>query len=166
MQSSMSSSEAASLREKLIGALVGLSRAAVGNEDMLNADTHRMVLEGLSALSMSADSTSLHAMIDRIHTEKARLAPDCGVCPHPCGRTADLDISELMLDDENVRSLKHLILSDLHTASLHASVSDFTQDELLLLYEALRTLGDAWNAEYLAAFESKIRTLNSRKPHP
>ncbi len=147
----------------LLGALVGLSRAAGGNEDMLTADTHRMMLEGLSALSAGADSTSIQSMVERIHAEKARLAPGCSVCPSPCGRTADLDIDELMLDSEEVRALKRLILSGLQKSAHHAAESDFSREELLLFYEALRTLGDAWNAEYLTSFEQKIRQTLLRR---
>ena len=141
------------LQNELIGALVGLSRAANGNEDMLTPDTHRLLLGALSALSNGSD-TAKRTFILRIHAEKARLAPGCSICPSPCGRTADFDLNELKLESERARTLKMTILS--HLAGASASLPT---KQLSMLYEALTVIGDAWNEEYLTAFEQKLRKL-------
>ena len=41
--------DTAVLQDRLTGALIGLARAAEGNEDRIHADTDRLVLEGLFA---------------------------------------------------------------------------------------------------------------------
>ena len=162
MHSSMSSSDLTPIERQLIGALVGLSRAASGNEDILTADTHNLLLQGLSALRKDTDSTSLRAIIDRLHAEKARLAPDCSICPHPCGRTADWDMDELLLNDESVRSLKTNILSGLIYIASAASGASLPCEDYALLYDALGMVADGWNEEYLSAFEKKLRLFHTR----
>lgn len=143
------------LQNQLLGALIGLSRAANGNEDIITPETDRLLLGALSALSGGSD-TAKRAFILRIHTEKARLAPGCSICPSPCGRTADWDIGELNLEGERTRALKLTILSHLIDAA-----AAFPTEHLSILYESLTVIGDMWSEEYLTSFEQKIRALLS-----
>ena len=142
------------LQNQLLGALVGLSRAANGSEDMITSETNRLMLGALSALRSGASDTERRAFILRLHTEKARLAPGCSTCPSPCGRTADFDMNELSLEGERTRSLKLSILS-----CLLGAAASFPIEHISMLYESLTVIGDAWNEEYLTEFEQKLRSL-------
>lgn len=150
------------LHRKLIGALVGLSRAASGREYDLTDDTHHMVLEALSALSTGADSSLFDEIIERIHAEKARLAPDCSVCPHPCGRTSDMDMDELRLCDEKILSLRLSILFELISTACDIPSSSPLPEDCLILYEALSAIADGWYENYLTEFEQKLRAFHEQ----
>ena len=85
----------------LVGRLVGLVRAAEGNEDLVDAGTMDLIREAL------ADDDSRIADLEaRIAAEKRRLAPDCITCAVKCGRTDDWDPSSLDGEDDEVRTLK------------------------------------------------------------
>ena len=49
-------------------------------------------------------------MIDKVHLEKNAIAPNCNACAMPCGSTEDYDMNLLWNEDEDIRSLKSLIL--------------------------------------------------------
>ena len=59
---------------------------------------------------MNFNEETIRALIDRVHGEKARLVPDCAVCASACGRTDDYDMEKLWGAQEDIRSLKSLIL--------------------------------------------------------
>ncbi len=143
--------QAARLRDELTGALIGLVRAADSNPEV-NADTWRLVIEGLFTTA-GFDGTAIRALIDRVREEKARLAPDCAVCPSACGRTGDYDVSLLRNAPENVRSLKTLILLSLRGMAAyahHAMVLGYTDEEVNYFFaKALFAVGEDWDADEL-----------------
>ena len=160
------SAEVANIQDRLTGALIGLGRAAKGNEDKLTDYTHRLVIEALfsTLTNVNFDSVSLEKLIAQVQTEKARLIPECGQCQSPCGRNDDLAVNEIWQDDEDIRSLKSLILfgiRGLAAYAYHAWVLGYKDAEVnAFLYEALNTLGDAWNAEHLLSVVLKVGEVN------
>ena len=70
------------------------------------------MVEGLFATltNVSFDDKAIAEITDRIHQEKARLRPDCGGCASPCGHNDDYDMKLLWNAQEDIRSLKSLIL--------------------------------------------------------
>ena len=68
---------------RLISALIGLARATDGNT-VRTEETGRLMRAGLAALRKNAHQT----LVEKIHTEKRILAPDCATCGAPCGKTA------------------------------------------------------------------------------
>ncbi|MBR6767160.1 MAG: hydroxylamine reductase, partial [Clostridia bacterium] len=160
------SAEVANIQDRLTGALIGLGRAAKGNEDKLTDYTHRLVIEALfsTLTNVNFDSVSLEKLIAQVQTEKARLIPECGQCKSPCGRNDDLAVNEIWQDDEDIRSLKSLILfgiRGLAAYAYHAWVLGYKDAEVnAFLYEALNTLGDAWNAEHLLSVVLKVGEVN------
>ena len=105
------SHDAARLQDELTGALIGLARATDNAPDV-NDGTWRLMIEGLFATvtNVSFDTAAIRALLDRVHAEKARLVPNCALCAAPCGRTGDYDMAQLWGAQEDIRSLKSLIL--------------------------------------------------------
>ena len=103
--------DVARLQDELTGSLIGLSRAAENVPDV-NDGTWRLLIEGLftTVTNVNFNETTIREMTERVRAEKARLVPDCAVCASSCGRTADYDMSLLWNADEDIRSLKSLIL--------------------------------------------------------
>lgn len=108
------------LRDVLTGALIGIARAVDGNEHLISAATNQIVQEGLSALLHDPDGGSLSPLIQRVKEEKKRLIPNCYECAAPCGKNNDYDMQRLAEADEEVRSLKLLLLSGTQWMSVYA----------------------------------------------
>ena len=67
--------------ERLISALIGLVRAAEGNEDLITAETDRLIIDSLATLHESAlDERVLEYLMKEVKREKGRLAPSCQFC--------------------------------------------------------------------------------------
>ena len=127
--------ETSALQDRLTGALIGLAHARQGNEDKITAETDRLVLEALFATvtNVNFNDAALSALIDRVHAEKQRLVPDCSVCTHSCGRNDDYDMNLLWTADEDIRSLKSLILFGVRgmaAYAYHAAVLGYSDDEV------------------------------------
>ena len=105
-------SETAVLQDELTGALVGLARAARGDTEP-DENTYKMLIEGLftTVTNVSFDDEAIQRQIEAVRREKERLVPQCGSCGAPCGQNDDFDMKEIWEAQENIRSLKSLILS-------------------------------------------------------
>lgn len=143
--------ETSALQDRLTGALIGLSHAVQGNESLVTAETDRILLEGLftTVTNVSFDDSRILALIDRVHAEKDRLVPSCSGCKTPCGRNADYDMNLLWTADEDVRSLKSLILFGVRGMAAyawHAQILGYTDAEVnAFFYKALRAVGEDWD---------------------
>lgn len=158
-------SETAKLQDELTGALIGLARAAEGNMD-LSQDTYQTILEGLftTVTNVSFDNDAITAMINKIHAEKQKLVPDCFTCAAPCGRTDDYDMRQIWDADEDIRSLKALILFGIRgmaAYAYHASVLGYRDDEVNRFFcEALFKLGYEESVETLLPTVLKVGEIN------
>ena len=103
--------DVAKLQDELTGALIGLARA-MGSDAQATADTWRLVIEGLftTITNVNFNEKTIRALIDRVHQEKNRFMPGCAVCASACGRSDDYDMTQLWNAQEDIRSLKSLIL--------------------------------------------------------
>ena len=158
--------ETAELQDKLTGALVGLARAAEGNEDMVAKDTDRLIIEGLFATitNVNFNDETLSALIDRVHAEKDRLVPSCLSCASVCGRNEDYDMRSIWDGDEDIRSLKSLILFGIRGVAAyayHASVLGYTDEEVnKFFYKALFTIGTDWGMDELLPVVLEVGEVN------
>ena len=157
----------ADLQDKLTGALIGLARATEGNEHMVTDSTAAVIVEGLFATltNVNFDSTDLLELIGKVEIEKKKLVPDCFHCASPCGRTNDYDLSKLWNADEDIRSLKSLILFGIRgiaAYAYHAAVLGY-KDEVIhrFLYKALIAIGiDEFGMEELLSIVMEVGEVN------
>lgn len=158
--------ETAELQDKLTGALVGLARAAEGNGDMVTKDTDRLIIEGLFATitNVNFNDETVSALIDRVHAEKDRLVPSCLSCASICGRNEDYDMRSIWDGDEDIRSLKSLILFGIRGVAAyayHASVLGYTDEEVnKFFYKALFTIGTDWGMDELLPVVLEVGEVN------
>ncbi len=158
--------ETAALQDELTGALIGLAHAQQGNEDKITPETDRLILEGLftTVTNVSFSDQRIAGLIGRVRAEKARIVPDCAVCTHSCGRNDDYDLSQLWTADEDIRSLKSLILFGIRGMAAyawHAAALGYTDEAVTaFLYKALRVVGEDWRMEGLLPIVLEVGEAN------
>ena len=139
--------DVAKLQDELTGALIGLSRAA-NNAPDVNNGTWRLIIEGLftTITNVSFNEKTLKELIEQVHKEKARLVPNCSDCASACGRTDDYDMNDIWNAQEDIRSLKSLILFGVRGMAAyahHAMALGYTDDEVNRFFvKALVTIGE------------------------
>ena len=158
------SAEVANLQDQLTGALIGLARAADTNKP--TASTHRAVIEGLftTLTNVNFNEETVRRQIDIVRREKAALTPNCNTCASPCGRTDEYDMNLLWEANEDIRSLKSLILFGLRgmaAYAYHAMVLGYTDEEVnRFFYEGLFAIGEDWGMEELLPIVMKVGQVN------
>ncbi len=156
--------DVARLQDKLTGALIGLARVINGNEPAPSA--HQIVMEGLFATvtNVSFDEATVKAMIDAIHREKNVCVPLCSSCASPCSRSDDYDMNCLWNADEDIRSLKSLILFGIRgmaAYAYHAYMLGYTDEEVNnFFYKGLFAIGEDWTMEQLLPIVIEIGEIN------
>lgn len=147
------SAPTAKLQDELTGALIGLARACANNPK--TEDTDRLILEGLftTVTNVSFNDETLTQLIERVHAEKGRIVPGCAFCTSRCGNTDDYDMNRLWNAQEDIRSLKSLILFGIRgmaAYAYHAMVLGYTSEEVnSFFYKALFVLAEDWGMEEL-----------------
>ena len=103
--------DVANLQDALTGALIGLARATDGNEKVTKDTWHLMASALFATLTnVNFSAEDIERFTNDVHAETARLVPDCSCCQSPCGHNADYDMQKLWTAQEDIRSLKSLIL--------------------------------------------------------
>ncbi len=139
--------ETANLQDQLTGALIGLARAVEGNEKKVTEATDRVVLEGLfsAVTNVNFNNETLEALIKRVHEEREKLVPGSDALNTQCDRNTDYDMQKIWTADEDIRSLKSLILFGIRgmaAYAYHAEVLGYTDETInRFFYKALRMLG-------------------------
>ncbi len=147
--------------DKLVGALVGLARAADG-EPQTSYETLKTMIECLSSLpaETACGERNADALISLVHDEKKRLAPGCAECASPCGRTADYDMEELWNSDDGVRGLKLLILLGLRGLAIKIrfafELGIDVKKNCGIFQKALFAVGEEFNEDYLIGIAAEI----------
>ena len=156
---------AAKLQDELTGALIGLARATDIGPDM-NEGTWRLMIEGLftTVTNVNFNETTIREMIARVHAEKARLVPDCAACTSACGRTGDYDLAQLWGAQEDIRSLKSLILFGVRGMAAyahHAMVLGYTDEAVNRFFaKALFAVGEDWGMDELLPIVMEVGEKN------
>ena len=124
------------LQDKLTGALIGLARCTDAQNVKLSDRAARVMIEGLFATltNVNFDEKALTLLYNAVQEEKKKLAASCTDCADPCGRKDDYDMACLWTAQEDIRSLKSLILFGLRGVAAyayHAMVLGFTDDEII-----------------------------------
>ncbi len=139
--------DTAALQDKLTGALIGLARATDGNEHLINPSATSVVIASLFATltNVNFDNEHLHKLFLQVELEKQKMVPDCFACSAPCGKSNAYDMNKLWNAEEDIRSLKSLILfgiRGLAAYAYHAAVLGY-HDETVdrFFYKALIAIG-------------------------
>ena len=154
------------LQDELTGTLIGLARASDGNTDLLTPETDALIQQALftCVTNVNFEDDTIRMLLDRVHAEKARLVPDCSVCQNPCGHNDDYDMANLWNAQEDIRSLKSLILFGIRGMAAyvyHAAVLGYRDEEVnRFFYRALFTLGEDTDAEHLIPIALQVGEVN------
>lgn len=157
--------QTAQAQDRLTGALIGLARAADTSPDA-GPETWQLMIEGLFATltNVNFDPDSLNALAGRVRAEKQRLVPDCAVCTEPCGRTGDYDLAQLWGAQEDIRSLKSLLLfgsRGMAAYAYHAMVLGYRDESVeRFLSKALFAVGEDWSMEELLPLVLELGGVN------
>lgn len=154
----------AKLQDKLTGALIGLARAASNSKKTERTD--RLILEGLftTVTNVNFNDDTLNLLIDRVNAEKNFLSPGCSQCGSPCGSTDNYDMSLIWNSDEDIRSLKSLILFGLRgmaAYAYHAMILGYTHPEVNdFFYRGLFALSMDWGMDELLPIVIETGRIN------
>lgn len=158
------SANTAKLQDELTGALIGLAKSCGNNPKTENTD--RMIIEGLftTITNVNFNDETLKEMIEKVKAEKNKIVPDCSVCQNPCGNTDDYDMNSLWNDNEDIRSLKSLILFGIRgmaAYAYHAMVLGYTSEEVnSFFYRALSVIGYDMDMELLLPIVLEVGEKN------
>lgn len=161
------SNEAARLQDELTGALIGLARATDGNSEP-TADTWKLLIEGLftTVTNVNFNENTLSTLIEQVHAEKDRLVPGCSACTARCGRNDDYDLEQVWNADEDIRSLKSLILfgaRGMAAYAYHAMILGYTDDGVNHFFaKALFAVGEDWGMDELLPIVMETGEKNLR----
>ena len=156
--------DVAGLQDELTGALIGLARAARGNTP--SPSTHHVMIEGLftTVTNVNFNEETMQQQIKNAAKEKEALISGCGGDPQSCGRTEDYDMELLWNADEDIRSLKSLILFGLRgmaAYAYHAMVLGYSDEDVnAFFYEGLFAIGEDLNMEQLLPVVMKVGEIN------
>ena len=157
--------DVAKLQDELTGALIGLARAT-GGATLNTPDTWPIFIEGLftTVTNVNFNEKTIRAMLDRVETEKAKLAPGCSACASSCSRSDNYDMNELWNAQEDIRSLKSLILFGVRGMAAyahHAMVLGYMDDEVNRFFaKALFAVGEDWGMDELLPIVMEVGEKN------
>ncbi len=141
------SADVAKLQDELTGALIGLARA-VENAPRVSADTWRLIIEGLftTITNVNFNPKTIRELIGRVHEEKAGFLPGCSACAAVCRQNGDYNMENVWNAQEDIRSLKSLILFGVRGMAAyahHAMVLGYTDEEVNRFFaKALSVVGE------------------------
>lgn len=156
----------AKLQDMLTGALIGLGRTLNGDTTLGNEKTWKLLIEGLFATitNVNFNEETLRELIERVHSEKSDLIPMCSGCSNPCGKNEDYDMTTLWTADEDIRSLKSLILFGIRgiaAYAYHALVLGYRDEDLnRFIARALFVIGEDWEMEELLPVVMEVGKYN------
>ena len=159
--------DTAALQDQLTGALIGLARAARENEDLITEATDKLIITGLftTITNVNFNNDTIRILIDQVNAEKQRLIPGCLFCTSSCGKNDDYDMNELWNEDEDIRSLKSLILFGIRgiaAYAFHADALGYRDDTVNhFFYKALFTIGmKDWGIDDLLPIVMEVGKVN------
>lgn len=159
--------DTANLQDELTGALIGLARATEGNEALIDDNTNKLILEGLFATitNVNFNNQTIESLIKKIEAEKERLLPNCFSCVSCCGKNDNFEMQFIWQGEEDVRSLKSLILFGIRgiaAYAYHAAILGYIDKEVnRFFYKALFAIGmKEWGMEELLPIVLQTGEIN------
>ena len=147
----------------LTGALIGLARTTYSH--LKTEDTDRVVTCALSVLARpDAGEEELAQQLKQVRAEKLAVAPGCATCVAKCGNTDDYDMNNIWDADEDIRSLKSLILFGIRgmaAYAYHAMVLGCTDETVNnFFYKALSIISYDMDSEQLLPVVLEVGEVN------
>ncbi|MFV0517016.1 MAG: hydroxylamine reductase [Aminipila sp.] len=158
------SANTANLQDELTGALIGLAKACENNS--YTEQTTRLIIEGLftTVTNVSFNDETLTELIDKVRAEKDKIVPECLKCSSSCGNTDDYDMKKIWDDNEDIRSLKSLILFGIRgmaAYAYHATVLGYNDKDVdAFFYKALAVIGYEMEASDLLPVVMEVGEVN------
>lgn len=158
--------DVAGLQDELIGALIHLAKVA--EHHMPSDSTHKVMIEGLftTLTNVSFNKETLRSQIAAVKQEQQALLLTQEACTSACDCNSDnsYDLRKLWTDDEDIRSLKSLILFGLKgiaAYAYHALVLGYSNEKVNdFFYEGLRAVGNNLNTVQLLPVVMKVGEIN------
>lgn len=159
--------DVAQLQDQLTGALITLSCAVVSGAPA-SASTDRIMMESLftTITNVNFNSVTVQEMISLVHAEKDKIQPACcsSGCDGCCSEENDNLLDDIWNGNEDIRSLKSLILFGLRgmaAYAYHALVLGHSDDTVnRFFYEGLAALRDKNTMEDLLPLVLKTGEVN------
>lgn len=147
----------ANLQDELTGALIGLARAAA--DGTVSPQTYKLLISGLftTITNVNFDDEAIKVQIEKTHCEKEKLTP--------AGKEfTDYNMKELWNNNEDIRSLKSLILFGLRgmaAYAYHALMLGFSDDAVNEFFaEGLFRIGENLSMDELLPYVLKVGEIN------
>jgi hydroxylamine reductase len=148
--------DTANLQDALTGELIALARSAMGNKPKDSTD--KLLIDGLftTVTNVNFNDETLNALIGRVRAEKEQY----GEIKHA------YDMNKLWNDNEDIRSLKSLILFGIRGMAAYAHhayiLGKTDKDVNSFFYEGLAAVSDCMSSEELLALVMKCGNVNLR----
>ena len=112
--------DTANLQDALTGELIGLARATDAGKP--TESTYKTIIDGLftTVTNVNFNDETILEQIGIVKEEKAKLVPKCSDCDSPCPRNDAYDIAQIWEGDEDIRSLKSLLLFGMRGMAAYA----------------------------------------------
>ena len=156
--------DTARLQDELTGALIGFARA-VGKKKPANA-AYRLIVEGLftTVTNVNFNEKTIQALIEKVRKERENLSGRCGRCKSPCDKKSEYDMSLVWEAEEDIRSLKSLILFGIRgmaAYAYHAMLLGYTDDEVSQFFiKALCAVGSDGGMDKLLPVVMEVGRVN------
>ncbi|MCJ7856994.1 hydroxylamine reductase [Lachnospiraceae bacterium NSJ-143] len=158
------SADTANLQDELTGALIGLACACSNGRKTENTD--RLIIEGLftTVTNVNFNDDTLLELIEQVRLEKNKIVPSCAECTSRCGNTDDYDLKRMWNAEEDIRSLKSLILFGIRgmaAYAYHALVLGYSSQEVTdFFYKALFVVSQDWGMDKLLPVVLEVGKVN------
>lgn len=158
--------DTANLQDELTGALIGLARACENNPH--DESVTDVLIEGLftTITNVNFNDETIKEITEKVRKKKYEVVPNCSICTAKCGNTDDYDVKKIWDADEDIRSLKSLILFGIRgmaAYAYHANVLGYRDDTVNNFFiKALCVLGYDMGKEALLPITMEVGEVNLR----
>ena len=160
------SSDTSKLQDELTGALIGLAYVANNGDTNITDSTYKTVIEGLftTVTNVNFNNKAIRKLIEKVHKEKEKLIHQCNSFVSPYGRNNDYNMDKLWSAQEDIRSLKSLILFGIRGMAAyahHAMILGYVDEEVnRFFYKALFAIGEDLGMEELLPIVMEVGKYN------
>lgn len=155
--------DVANLQDELTAALISLSLAAEGKAASQSMDSAMLAGLFTTVTNVNFSAETVTEMVARVRAETGKPAGNCAGCVMNCG-ASDFNMAAIWQADEDIRSLKALILFGLRgmaAYAYHAMVLGYRDEAVnAFFYEGLRALARETTMDALLPLVLKTGEVN------